>query len=402
MKKTRILCGLLVLALLLSLLPTLAAAAPRALEEPAATKFRFNGHAVTDRSSFVLNATDWTLGTFTDKPAVIRSGSTGGVGMEYRRALLARWYAQLSVQAASGSAAGLTLSGNGQQLAILAAADGTLRAALDERSLLEQPLTGSGKLTFVLDNTLGGEALGLYVWQDGTYCGGWELTELDSTLLQNVASLGFYAEAAGTTFSDFGVNTMIYAYENDPAAALAQVETWARQEVVGSIAKADNGVNMYTPDGVKNYDALWTRDFTYMLRYAGDYIPVEDAVACIEYLLENVHPGDCWLPDRVYGNGRVNYAAGDMDISKANLDNNAFIVIAMDCALSRMGEAEGKALFEKWEATLMTALDALPKDENGLVYNDPLNPHSPYGFIMPCNYDTPCVISICYYRGDGL
>ena len=380
MRKTRLLCGLLVLALLLSLLPTLAAAAPNTLEEPAETKFRFNGHAVTDRSSFALNASDWTLGTFTDSPAVIRSGRTAGIGMEYRRTLPERWYAQISVQPASGDNAGIALSGGGRQLVVQAGADNVLRAALDEQTILEQPLTGSGTLTFVFDNTLGGEALGLYVWQGEQYCGGWELTEPDKALLGSVASIGFYTEQAGTIFSNFGVNTMIYAYENDPAAALAQVEAWAQQEVIGSIVKADNGVNMYTPDGVKNYDALWTRDFTYMLRYAGEYIPVSDAVACIEYLLENVHEGDCWLPDRVYGNGRVNYAAGDMDLSRANLDNNAFIVIAMDCALSRMSEAEAKALFEKWETTLMTALDALPKDENGLVYNDPLNPHSPYGF----------------------
>ena len=377
----RILSGILVLALLLCLFPTFVSAAPIALDEPEQTRYRFNGHAVTDRKSFALNAEDWTLGTFSDAPAIIRAGKTAGIGMEYIKDLPERWYGQISLKMSQEDHAGFVLSDGSKQLIVLAGSESTLTVCYGEETLLEQQLSGyDGKLTFVLDNTLDGQAFRLYVWHDGVYCGGWELTGVDSAMLQNVSSIGFYAEKEGDIFCDFGVNTMIYAYENDPAAALAQVETWARQEVVGSIVKADNGVNMYTPDGVKNYDALWTRDFTYMLRYAGDYIPVEDAVACIEYLLEHVHEGDCWLPDRVYGNGYATYAAGNWDYSKANLDNNSFIVIAMDCALSRMSEAEGRALFVKWEQTLMTALDALPKNEDGLVYNDPLNPHSPYGF----------------------
>ena len=46
----------------------------------------------------------------------------------------------------------------------------------------------------------------------------------------------------------------------------------------GCIIKANNGINMYTPDGKGNYPSLWTRDFAYMVESAGDLIPEDDII----------------------------------------------------------------------------------------------------------------------------
>ena len=380
---------ILALVLILALAPLslrASAATVSTLEAPENTDYRFNGHWVTDRGSFELYLDDWTLGTFTDEPAIITAGASAGEGIRYCSDLSDAWYGKVSVCVTADDEAGIRIGRDKSVSILLKTQSGalTVSVACDGTTLLEEAVgNAGGTVTVIVDNTLGTEGLKLYVYGGDAYLGGWELTQLDSTIRNTLADadcIAFYATKEGTQFRDFAINDMIYRYADAPAAALALVEGWAKSEVEGSIVYADNGVPMYTPDGVKNYNALWTRDFNYMLEYAGEYIPVENAVACIEYLLEHVHEGDCWLPDRVYSNGSVNYAAGDMDYSRRNLDNNSFIVISLDCVLERMDGEAGKALFEKWETTLMTALDSLPKDENGLVYNDPQNPHSPYGF----------------------
>lgn len=66
---------------------------------------------------------------------------------------------------------------------------------------------------------------------------------------------------------------------------------------------------MYTPDGLGNYRALWTRDFTYMVENAGDLIPKKDIENGIEYLLAGA-ADDGWIPDRVGPSGKACYTAG--------------------------------------------------------------------------------------------
>ena len=354
------------------------------LTQPKATEYRFNGHSVTDRGNFRQILSDWTLGTFTDAPAVITAG-TAGVGLSYCGELGDAWYAKTTITLQENDEAGLTLGDENGLNITLKTVSGELKLLVTHKNetLLEKEVGHyAGNVTIVVDNTVN-SALKLHLYADESWLGGWALQDLPQSakdILAAVDRISFRATTSGTAFTDIAVNDMIYRYADDPEAALAKVEAMVKAEVEGSIVYADNGVPMYTPDGVKNYNALWTRDFNYMLEYAGDYIPLENAIACIEYLLENVHEGDCWLPDRVYANGAVNYAAGDMPYNRRNLDNNCFIVISMDCVLQRMDKEEGKALLSKWESTLMTALASIPKADNGLVYNDPQDPHSPYGF----------------------
>lgn len=368
------------------------------LPEPNAENFRFNGHWVTDRSSFQALLPDWTLRSSSDSAPVIIAGSPGeGVG--YARNLPERWYMQVEISTAQNDENGVVFyAGDDQLLTVsLKTADNLLTLTINGTSYSLGAV--SEKVKLLLDKTA--ETLYVYIYSGGIYLGGTAPVLPES--FKEADRMTFNATRTGTEFSAFGVNDMLYAYEDEPGTALTLMEQFAKREIEGSIVYADNGVPMYTPDGVKNYNALWTRDFTYMLEYGGDYIPTENAVACIEYLLEHVHEGDCWLPDRVYANGAVNYAAGDMPFSRANLDNSAFIVIALDCALSRMRTEDGKVMFSKWESTIRTALNSLAKDENGLVYNDPLNPHSPYGFTdCVCKTGSLMMESLLLWRAESL
>ena len=67
--------------------------------------------------------------------------------------------------------------------------------------------------------------------------------------------------------------------------------------LTGCIIRADNGVNMYTPDGVGNYPALWTRDFSYLLEYAQELLPAEDVKNGIEYLLSGAAENG-WIDEK--------------------------------------------------------------------------------------------------------
>ncbi len=147
------------------------------------------------------------------------------------------------------------------------------------------------------------------------------------------------------------------------------------------VAVAHDGTRLFTPDGMSNYDALWTRDFCYMLEYAPTFITDEEARAAIEYLIKGAR-ADGWIPDRVYADGTPVYAAGSVEnpVGKPNLDNACFLVIAADVYLSRIDHEYANETFLEWYDTLLCGLDALPVGDNGLIYNDPAAPHSPYGF----------------------
>lgn len=166
------------------------------------------------------------------------------------------------------------------------------------------------------------------------------------------------------------------------AEILSELQELARRELEGCVRTADDGTALYTPDGQGNYAALWTRDFAYMMEYAGELIPPERARACLETLLRGTRPEDGWIPDRVGADGGAIYAAGSPEhpCGLPNLDNAAFAVFATDCLLDRLPAEQAGTFFLQWQPALLRGLAALPRDERGLVYNDPRLPHSPYGF----------------------
>jgi hypothetical protein len=172
-----------------------------------------------------------------------------------------------------------------------------------------------------------------------------------------------------------------------PAAAaggdpdVAWLTARARELLAGSRVQARDGTWLYTPDGKGNYRALWTRDFAYMVENAGDLIPRAEVEAGLRYLLRGLR-ADGAAPDRVQPDGVAVYAGGPADrpLGEPNLDNPAFLVIAADSHLRRLPRGEARELFREWAPLLDRTMDWTPRDATGLVWNDPVRPHSPYGF----------------------
>lgn len=155
--------------------------------------------------------------------------------------------------------------------------------------------------------------------------------------------------------------------------------------IKGCIIPASNGVNMYTPDGQGNYDALWTRDFFYMVDDASEMIPLGDIKNAIQYLIDNVRE-DGWVPDRVSRYGTPYYTAGGDDFpASPNLDNGPFLCLVAVEYLKMIDEDAALEQFLLWKKTLCAGLDCLPVDGNGMMANFATPPHSPYGFT-----DTIC------------
>lgn len=158
------------------------------------------------------------------------------------------------------------------------------------------------------------------------------------------------------------------------------IEATTRKILEGSVIVAKNGTRMYTPDGLGNYAALWTRDFAYMVEYAGDLIDTGDIYRCIEHLMGGTAKNG-WIPDRVDANANVFYTAGDSRFpALPNLDNGPYLAIAADCCLSKLPEDQAAELFSRWKDVLCAGVDCLPIDENGVIINDSEPAHSPYGF----------------------
>ena len=154
------------------------------------------------------------------------------------------------------------------------------------------------------------------------------------------------------------------------------------KQLAGCMRKTESGISILTPDGMGNYDALWARDFAYMAEYAGDLIPDSLLQDGIEYLLSHAREEDGWYPDRVDTQGTAVYAAGnpEMPCGKANLDNAPFLAIAFSLLLDRMEKKEALSFIEAHIHALWHGLTCIPTDMDGLIWNDPLDPHSPYGF----------------------
>ena len=161
---------------------------------------------------------------------------------------------------------------------------------------------------------------------------------------------------------------------------------YSKALIEGCKKTAFDGTVLYTPDAVGNYDALWIRDFGYMAEYCGDLMNKEDIIGCIEYAIRGQRE-DGWIPDRMEAGGDAVYAAGakGTPVGRANLDNTPFLVFAADALFTHIDNERASGLFEKWHAALDQGMDILPVSREGLIWNDPQDPHSPYGFT-----DTVC------------
>jgi hypothetical protein len=164
-------------------------------------------------------------------------------------------------------------------------------------------------------------------------------------------------------------------------ADLAYLTEITRLLLEGCRLTAHDRTILYTPDTSGNYKAHWTRDWAYMVEYAGDLLPSEHVEACINYVLRGQR-ADGAIPDRVRADGVPVYVAGaeDNPLGEPNLDNGPFLVIAVDEHLARTPQSRREALLESWLPPLDRGMAYVPRSARGLVVNDPERIHSPYGF----------------------
>ncbi len=155
------------------------------------------------------------------------------------------------------------------------------------------------------------------------------------------------------------------------------MEQAARREIEGCRRTAKNGIALFTPDGVGNYGALWTRDFAYMLPLF-DLFKSSEALAAIRYLIEGQR-SDGIVPDRRRVDGISVYEAGGIGhpVALPPLDNSFFLVFLVYEYISHTEEYH---LIQEFLLPLHWAMQAIPRGTNGLVANNPQMPHSPYGF----------------------
>lgn len=150
------------------------------------------------------------------------------------------------------------------------------------------------------------------------------------------------------------------------------------QQLKGCRVRGTNGMWLHTPDGVGNYKALWTRDFYYMVEYAGDLMNPAEIKASIQYLINGQREDGC-MPDRVNVDGKAVYSPGADHSPMADhaLDNGPFMALLV-CAYAN--QFKDATLFQAVEEKLRKGLDFISRAESGLVYNDPENPQCVYGF----------------------
>jgi len=166
--------------------------------------------------------------------------------------------------------------------------------------------------------------------------------------------------------------------ERIPAEDVAWLREATQSQLRGCRVQGEGDVWLHTPDGVGNYRALWTRDFQYMVEYAGDLLDPNEVQASIRYLLKGQREDGC-MPDRVNVSGQGVYSPGAESSPLADhaLDNGAFIAKLVVHAIDQSGDL---AFFREVEPALRRGLDHTRRAANGLVYNPPDNPQCPYGF----------------------
>jgi hypothetical protein len=109
---------------------------------------------------------------------------------------------------------------------------------------------------------------------------------LDRSLMQK--SVAMTVLCLITTLA-FGQTDGQKGHSGNPYGLSAEKIQWMKEatlnQLKGCRVKGAGGTWLHTPDGVGNYKALWTRDFYYMVEYAGDLMDPNEIKASIDYLL---------------------------------------------------------------------------------------------------------------------
>lgn len=179
----------------------------------------------------------------------------------------------------------------------------------------------------------------------------------------------------------------------NPKDVLSVLKTISEKIVNGCIGRFGYEFDVCIPAAEGEYPGFWHRDFDYMLEYTGEFFNPSMVKPCIEVILENARPSDGWLPDRYMQDGSVFYSAGmpGAPCGHSCLDTAALMVRSTNCYLNMVDDETAKNFYLKWRPTLIRALDAMPMDDCGLVYNSPDNPHTVFGFT-----DTVCKTGLLF------
>ena len=186
----------------------------------------------------------------------------------------------------------------------------------------------------------------------------------------------------------------------NPELGLSRLTYHASNLIEACKKTAYDGTVLFTPDGVGNYDALWTRDFGYMVEYCGDLMDPDEIRGCIEYTIARQRV-DGWMPDRSELGGDAEYAAGakGFPVGKANLDNTPFLIFAVYFYFKHLSRELASVSFQNWRDPLDKGMACIPVGDSGLVWNDPADHHSPYGFTdTVCKTGNLFMESILYWR----
>ena len=158
------------------------------------------------------------------------------------------------------------------------------------------------------------------------------------------------------------------------------VKSLSERLLEGSIAKTENGIRLFRPDGMGRYPAVWTRDFTYMVEYAGELMADDDIYFNIDYILDHVS-SEGYIPDWVRPCGMTRYGFIRPEFPETPLlDNGSFIIVAADLYLDRLDDESARRVFAKWRDALCGGIDWLPVNENGIIEISEDALHVGYGF----------------------
>lgn len=161
-------------------------------------------------------------------------------------------------------------------------------------------------------------------------------------------------------------------------AQVDRLEEIARRCIDAARVQAHDGTWIVTPAGSGKYSGMYMRDFCYTVEGAGHLMPPEEIAAAIDYLFA-AQRDDGAMPNRVEADGRVVYVVNDTHptLNRPPTDNAQFAVKLVDAYLDL---TEDYDLFLRHRNALMDAMERVPLCDDGLVWIDPANPHSGYGF----------------------
>ncbi|MEN6302613.1 MAG: hypothetical protein ABFD96_07820 [Armatimonadia bacterium] len=158
-----------------------------------------------------------------------------------------------------------------------------------------------------------------------------------------------------------------------------KLEQTTRDTLAACRHEAQDGTPLYFPDGSGHYPALWTRDFCYMAEGAAQLMAADDILAGIDYLLA-AQREDGYIPDRVQADGLAVFFPGPVDKPIGSLppvDNQPFMA-KLICAYAARSKDYRRAR-ERMDH-VYAAMDAVPREADGLVAVDRNNSWVDYGF----------------------